>query len=202
MRINPDSNSQPLKRKTLSVSIDNADLLEGVPPTNVFREEDKGGSVTPPAGERVPTERVERTTDRTIHYRTTGDMKPKLPASRWLVGWLVAISGPMQGTSFPLLIGNNHVGRGKKNSIILADDPGISEDSQIIVTYVKTKGDFYILASMQGTQTTLLNDEPLLTPQQLKARDIITLSDFTRLCFIPFCDKEFQWEKQINGENN
>lgn len=200
MYTDSDSNSQPLKRKTLNVSIDNADLLQGKVPTDLYRDKDKGGAA-PGIADRVPTERVERPVERTIHFRPTGDMKPKLPASKWLVGWLVAISGPMQGTSFPLTIGNNHVGRGKKNSIILAEDPTVSEESQIIVTYVKTRGEFYVLASMQGTQTTLLNDAPLLTPQPLTNRDVITLSDYTKLCFVPFCDREFQWETLENGAN-
>lgn len=191
-----DSNSQPMKRKTLNVSIDNADLLQGKVPTDFFREKDKGSAADPAAGDRVPTERVERIPERTIHFRPTGDMNPKLPASKWLVGWLVAMSGPMKGTAFPLTIGNNHIGRGSKNSIILADDPGISDFAQAIVTYVKTKGEFYVLASMQGSQTTLLNDEPLLAPQQLNDRDVITLSDHTSLCFVPFCNKEFKWENQ------
>lgn len=183
-----DNNSQAKNRRTLHVSIDDDDLLQRSQQreTGIFRDTD--------AADNEPTEYVPRNAERTVYVAPGGDMKPKQHQGKWLVGWLVAVSGPMKGLSYTLSVGNNHVGRGKSNGIILADDPCISENSQIIVTYVKGKGDFYITPSMLGTQTTMLNDLPLLSPTPLKERDIITLSDYTKLCFVSFCNSNFRWE--------
>lgn len=194
----PNSNNTDPKRKTFKVSIDNNDLLQRKnidkkPPTDLYREQEQNA---PRGGmsDRVPTEHVERRPQRTVYVAPSGDMKPKLQQEQWLVGWLVVISGPMKGRSHTLSIGNNHVGRGSKNSIVLAEDPCISEESQVIVTYVKGKGDFYVTPSLRGTQTTMLNDIPLLSPQPLHERDVITLSDYTKLCFVSFCNNDFRWE--------
>lgn len=188
------SPSQPRASHTIQICMENADLLAAKEqPTQHYMATPQGESHVNGGG-TIPTAHIENKPVHTQLVSSPGRKKQSVPAEKWTIGWLVALSGPMQGLSYSLGIGNTHIGRGAKNTIALAADPGISEDSQVIITHVKGRDEFFITPSLQGTQTTLVNDAILLSPQLLKPRDVITFSDDTKMCFIPFCGKDFHWD--------
>ena len=110
----------------------------------------------------------------------------------YCVGWLLAISGPMVGNSFPLRAGRNSVGRDKKNAISLATDDAISRDAQVYVIY-DSENNEYAIAPGNGSAISRVNNKRLDISVDLCHGDIITLSKKTQLRFIPACDEQFQW---------
>lgn len=109
------------------------------------------------------------------------------------VGWVVVISGPMKGRSFELQAGQNHIGRDGSNSIVLAQDPGISRRSHVIITYYHRHNMFNVCRGTEGRGTADLNNQPLEMPTQLNAGDEILLTDLTTLRFVPLCGDNFKW---------
>lgn len=109
------------------------------------------------------------------------------------VGWVVVISGPMKGRSFELQAGQNHIGRDSSNSIVLAQDPGVSRRSHVIITYYHRHNMFNVCRGTEGRGTADLNNQPLEMPTQLNAGDEILLTDDTTLRFVPLCGENFKW---------
>ncbi len=130
-------------------------------------------------------------------FPTTGPIiidEPIPSESRWDVGWVVAISGPMKGQSFPLKEGQNKIGRGKSNQICLPYDRGISSQQHVIITYDYRHKSFDVRLGTVGSAVADLNGEPLRDSRPLKHGDRILLSDDTTIMFIPLCGEDFSWK--------
>jgi hypothetical protein len=109
-----------------------------------------------------------------------------------VVGWLVVVDGPGKGNSVKLGIGMNGIGRNEDERICLNfGDEEISRKSHALVTYDPKSNKFFAQHG-GGVNLTYLNDAPLLQPQELFGKEIISLGN-TKLCFIPFCDSNFSW---------
>ena len=111
------------------------------------------------------------------------------------VGWLLAVSGPMEGKSFPLAEGRNSVGRNPGNKVVLATDDGISRNSQVFVVY-DPEENVYMVTPGDGSAIARLNGKRLDMAAGLKHGDMITLSKKTVLRFIPACDDMFRWNTE------
>lgn len=111
----------------------------------------------------------------------------------WVVGWLVAVSGPMKGKSFPLGPGQNQVGREASNRVCLPEDPGVSRRGHVVITYDPRRNRFSARPGTEGSGIADLNDDLLEIPTTLAHGDVLRLSDETSLRFIPFCDASFVW---------
>ncbi len=130
----------------------------------------------------------------------TGASSPKsagfepLPPEQWIHGWLVAVSGPMKGRSFPIRYGNNTVGRSNTGTICLPDDDNISR-SQFSIRYVQGKNIYVVTPINTASQITYLsNDEELLFPTAVCEGDMLKLSPKTTVRFVPFCDAQYKWD--------
>lgn len=108
------------------------------------------------------------------------------------VGWLLAVTGPMEGKSYTLAVGRNSVGRGQNNKVVLASDEAISRNSQIFVVY-DPEENVYMVTPGDGSAIARLNNKRLDMAAELKHGDFITLSKKTTLRFIPACDSAFRW---------
>lgn len=111
------------------------------------------------------------------------------------VGWLLAVSGPMEGKSFPLVEGRNSVGRNPGNKVVLATDDGISRNSQVFVVY-DPEENVYMVTPGDGSAIARLNGKRLDMAAALALGDMITLSKRTVLRFIPACDDVFRWNTE------
>ncbi len=117
-----------------------------------------------------------------------------LAPEQWVQGWLVAISGPMKGKSFPICFGNNQVGRSQECRICLPDDPSISAKQAVIRFKEKTRT-YKVKSHDDSKQNTFLNgSEELDESEIIELGDTLKLSDQTTLRFVPFCDEEFVWD--------
>lgn len=113
-------------------------------------------------------------------------------AEELVVGWLVAVKGEHRGEFFPLKEGMNHLGRSTQMDICLMKDSNISRNRHVTLIYDAKNSEFVIYMG-ESKELVYVNDELLLNPTKLKARDEIMIGKSV-LVFVPFCGKEFRWE--------
>lgn len=118
-----------------------------------------------------------------------------VPQEKWVLGWLVAITGPLKGKSFTIGYGFNTVGRDRDCQISLEGDNTISR-RQIIIYYRKKQRQFYVEKAPESTQMTEMSDGDIVTsvPTEITAGEILKMSGLTTLRFIPFCGEDFTWD--------
>ncbi len=110
-----------------------------------------------------------------------------------VVGWLVITKGNDLGLDFRLKTGRNFIGRSASMDIALKNDKTVSREKHGIVVY-DPKSCSYIVQPGTSKELCYLNDEVVLSPEKLKAYDIITVGE-TNLLFIPLCSKDgFNWD--------
>ena len=116
---------------------------------------------------------------------------PKPPLVYPVVGWLVCISGPERGRSYPIHPEYNYVGRDARMDICI-NDSVISHENQFVIAYVSKTRRFYA-SSAGGKNITELNGLPLMQREELHAYDRFSVGT-TTLLFIPFCGEQFGWD--------
>lgn len=162
----------------------------------------------PESGQTVTIDTEELDTQATVRYErsdesvtkliraTTSDSTEIKPLSKeaWVQGWLVAISGPMKGRAYALRYGFNHIGRKESNTIVLAEDAGISGE-QILIVYNRKRKTFYVEKSPQSTQITEFEDGDIVNlATELKPGSLLIMTGETTLRFIPLCGENFAWD--------
>ncbi len=109
------------------------------------------------------------------------------------VGWLVVVSGPGQGNVVTLGNGVNSIGRDSSERLSLNfGDEMISRSDHANITYDPRGKKFYIKHG-GGTNLTYVNDQPVLSPQELPPNTHIMLGN-TTLRFVPLSGKQFDWD--------
>lgn len=200
-RVINDSNNNDGELRT--VRIDTTDLpLQGADITPIDltppSADDKTELVRPPSGRGGMRDDGDATVLVRRPKKDGGapveDPVEELSPETWCVGWLVAISGPHCGASFPLRLGMNHIGRGETNNVCIPMDAGISRKPQVVVTYDKRRNQFFIAPGAECSQTSELNDSLLLAAAPLESGAVIRLSDDTQVRFVAFCDSQFHWD--------
>ncbi len=110
-----------------------------------------------------------------------------------VVGWLVIVDGPGQGTSLKLGYGANTMGRGKDQRLRLDFGDGqITREKHAIVTYDPRSRKSFIQHG-GGKNLTYANGEPVLQASELAPLDEIQIGK-TTLRFVPFCGPDFDWQ--------
>lgn len=123
--------------------------------------------------------------------RTVGFYSMKMETEP-VVGWLVCIKGEDEGTSFPLKLGRNFIGRGADMDVVLKNDKAVSRKKHAIVLYEpRTKR--FIAQPGESRELVYLNDEVVLASEKLKPYDILAIGN-SELSFVPFCGPKFSWE--------
>lgn len=112
-----------------------------------------------------------------------------------VVGWLVCIKGIYSGESFNLKSGQNFIGRALNMNVSLSKDMTVSRQYHTSIIFEPEKVQFFV-SSGNSSGLTYLNGHLLLTPAQLKPRDIIRIGKGSYM-FIPFCDENFSWNTYL-----
>ena len=161
------------------------------------------GATTPMGGQGI----ARGATDEDSHTRifrpkssgaTTTEAPGSVPlagdfAAEPVVGWLVVVEGPGRGQSVKLGYGMNSIGRGAEERVSLNfGDEEISRHGHAMLTY-DSKGRKFYIQHGGGTNLTYLGDSPVLQPHEINGREVIGIGK-TRLCFIPLCGPDFEWE--------
>lgn len=125
-----------------------------------------------------------------------GESGANVPEYRYtnnpITGWLVCIKGSNVGKAFPLVTGQNFIGRDSKMNVCLQNDLSVSRSKHGIIAYEPKNRCFY---AQPGESHSLfyVNDKVVLNPIELKDRDKIEVGKHI-LVFVPFCDERFGWD--------
>ena len=76
-------------------------------------------------------------------------------AKRYVVGWLVGLSGTTRGESFPVRIGRNVLGRDRKSDIVINDDQASAHHADLVFRPEERR---YILMDHNSTNGTYVNE--------------------------------------------
>lgn len=185
-----------------AVETDDSLDLSGLPFIHV-------GGAAPAAdlGLEVPTPSVGRGSGRSGRVKTRllgfnpGGLAPASPFEKaaapadtnFPVGWMVVVSGPGRGASFPLYDGVAKIGRGEDQAIALNfGDSAISRENHAAVAYDSEQNAFYIGQSGKANLVRL-NNKPLLSTEQIRSGDQVRLGE-TTLRFVALCGEDFSWD--------
>jgi hypothetical protein len=122
-------------------------------------------SAPPPPREMSPPSDAEKTIYETVAPRRGGK----------IVGVLVGVDGPLEGRLFPVLDGENMIGRGEHCRISIP-----SEDRRISREHAKVihRDGVFVVQPLKEKAITRVNDEPT-TGSELSHGDSLTLGDST-----------------------
>ncbi len=130
--------------------------------------------------------------------KTVGIYKQKLGIDP-VVGWLVAISGPVKGQDFRITAEKNFIGRSEKMDVSIVDDQTISRENHAVVSF-NPKNLAFRLFPGDSKGLVFLNEEEVIMPVELYSYDIIEVGQ-TKLLFIPMCSERFHWNMVNDVEN-
>lgn len=109
-----------------------------------------------------------------------------------VVGWLVVIAGPGMGTSVPLGLGMNSIGRGAGNRVAIGfGDDQISGEDHFRIAYDHESREFHLVPG-KGTNLLYVANKAVLSPMALAAMADIRVGA-TTLRFAPFCGHHWDW---------
>jgi len=145
------------------------------------------------AGARIPLGGGIDEDETVSFYRSAIGLEP-------VVGWLVCIEGGSLGRDYRLISGRNFIGRGKDQNVRIEGDNSVSRSRHAIVVY-EPRGNQFLVQPGESRELCYLNDELVLSPQRLKANDVLTLGS-TKLMFFPCCSEAFKWSTKESGEEN
>lgn len=117
---------------------------------------------------------------------------PNAPAHRYVVGWLVALTGPVRGEAYAIRIGRNILGRDRRSDISINDDQASSHHADLVFRPEERR---FILMDHNSTNGTYVNEMEIEPRRDLIARDIVRVGGH-KFLFIPLCDEGFYWDEE------
>ena len=109
---------------------------------------------------------------------------------RYVVGWLVGLSGGSRGESFPVRIGRNVLGRDRRADIIINDDQASSHHADLVFRPEEQR---FILMDHNSTNGTYVNEVEIEPRRDLAEKDVIRIGSHKYL-FMPLCRAGFDWD--------
>lgn len=109
-----------------------------------------------------------------------------------VVGWLVCVDGPAEGTDYRIRAGYNYIGRGENMDICIQGDNNIGRDRHAMIAY-DPQEKIYFFGPADGRSIVRKNDKMVMVPTELAAYDVIRIGS-TKLMFVPLCGEHFNWK--------
>jgi len=114
------------------------------------------------------------------------------PQKRYVVGWLVGLTGPTRGESFAVRMGRNVIGRDRRSDIIVNDDQASSHHADLVFRPEEKR---FILMDHNSTNGTYVNEAEIEPRRDLLARDVVRIGSH-RFLFAPLCEDGFHWDDE------
>jgi pSer/pThr/pTyr-binding forkhead associated (FHA) protein len=111
---------------------------------------------------------------------------------RYVVGWLVALSGSTRGESYPVRMGRNVIGRDRKSDIVISDDQASSHHADLVFRPEEKR---FILMDHNSTNGTYVNELEIEPRRDLAPKDVIRIGSH-RFIFTPLCHDGFHWDDE------
>jgi pSer/pThr/pTyr-binding forkhead associated (FHA) protein len=114
------------------------------------------------------------------------------PTKRYVVAWLVGLSGSSRGESFPVRMGRNVIGRDRRSDVVIQDDQASSHHADLVFRPEEKR---FILMDHNSTNGTYVNETEIEPRRDLVARDVIRIGS-QRFLFTPLCQEGFHWDDE------
>lgn len=115
-----------------------------------------------------------------------------LAQKRYVVGWLVGLSGSARGESYPVRMGRNVIGRDKRSDIVVPDDQASSHHADLVFRPEERR---FILMDHNSTNGTYVNEAEIEPRRDLSGNDVIRIGSH-RFLFMPLCHEGFYWDDE------
>lgn len=148
---------------------------------------------TEPERPRAERPRREIEPEPLVPLRTVAAAKPETALAtpnRYVVGWLVGLSGSSRGESFTIRNGRNIVGRDKRSDIVINDDQASSHHADLVYRPEERR---FILMDHNSTNGTYVNEMEIEPRRNLVENDVIRIGA-QRFLFVPLCHDGLYWE--------
>jgi len=116
----------------------------------------------------------------------------QLAARRYVVGWLIGITGTVRGESYPIRIGRNIMGRDRKSDIVVGDEQASAHHADLVFRLDEKR---FILMDHNSTNGTYVNEEEIEPRRDLKPLDEIRIAS-QKYLFFPLCSETFCWDDE------
>jgi hypothetical protein len=141
--------------------------------------ERRDSGVAPPPMERTVAVQVQK-------------LDPAAAQKRYTVAWLVGLSGPLRGESFPVRMGRNVLGRDRRSDIVINDDQASSHHADLVFRPEERR---FILMDHNSTNGTYVNDQEIEPRRDLALNDVVRIGSH-RLLFVPLCREGMFWDDE------
>ena len=111
---------------------------------------------------------------------------------RYVVAWLVGLSGASRGESFPVRMGRNIIGRDRRSDIVIHDDQASSHHADLVFRPEEKR---FILMDHNSTNGTYVNEAEIEPRRDLGANDVIRIGA-QRFLFTPLCQDGLYWDDE------
>ena len=111
---------------------------------------------------------------------------------RYVVGWLIGLTGHTRGESYEVRIGRNILGRDRKSDIVVNDDQASSHHADLVFRPEERR---FILMDHNSTNGTYVNEVEIEPRRDLVTKDVIRIGS-QRYLFMPMCDETFYWDDE------
>lgn len=111
-----------------------------------------------------------------------------------VVGWLVCVDGPAEGTDYRIRAGYNYIGRGEHMDICIQGDNNIGRERHAMIAY-DPQEKIYFFGPADGRSIVRKNEKMVMVPTELAAYDIVRIGS-TKLMFVPLCGEHFNWRDE------
>ena len=113
-------------------------------------------------------------------------------AKRYVVAWLVGLSGTSRGESFPVRMGRNIIGRDRRSDIVINDEQASAHHADLVFRPEEKR---FILMDHNSTNGTYVNEMEIEPRRDLSAKDVIRIGA-QRFLFTPLCHDGFHWDDE------
>lgn len=124
--------------------------------------------------------------------RTVAASRGEIAAKRYVVGWLVGLSGASRGESWAVRLGRNVIGRDKRSDIVVNDDQASSHHADLVFRPEEKR---FILMDHNSTNGTYVNESEIEPRRDLAGKDVIRIGSH-RFLFMPLCHDGFHWDDE------
>lgn len=111
---------------------------------------------------------------------------------RYVVAWLVGLSGASRGESFPVRMGRNIIGRDRRSDIVIHDEQASAHHADLVFRPEEKR---FILMDHNSTNGTYVNEMEIEPRRDLSAKDVIRIGA-QRFLFTPLCHDGFHWDDE------
>jgi hypothetical protein len=111
---------------------------------------------------------------------------------RYVVAWLVGLSGAARGESYPVRMGRNVIGRDRRSDIVIQDDQASSHHADLVFRPEEKR---FILMDHNSTNGTYVNETEIEPRRDLAPKDVIRIGA-QKFLFTPLCHEGFYWDDE------